>query len=295
MSINAPKVYIDMLSNEQNTVDKKFFKLFELTGIFRTIQTKIYNKNHIVFTGELNPNPENYGVYGVSEQTIIFITASENDEGKFIKINYNKANYEQNDNKILLENQDLVNSKYIKINKGDTLLWVKGDFYSLSNINITDISREGNSLNINNSDGTINAIDISCINTVEFPLKLEDGNISLEEIYLDKNNKNYIEFPSENSVSENVKNAHVQGVGNNANESYQTIIGKYSNPLSNCAFILGWGTDNNNRKNIFYIKNTGEVNSTNNIISNINGKQYKLSNIHSITDEDWVNIGYTDK
>ena len=83
---------INTIANLSKTGKRKFFKLFELTGVFKQTMLPVNTtKNETVFVGEINPSVFNtnitniYGVSNVDEDTIFFITASENDEGKFIK------------------------------------------------------------------------------------------------------------------------------------------------------------------------------------------------------------------
>lgn len=312
---------------------RKFFKLFELTGIFKQTMLPVNTtKNEIVFTGEINPSVFNssinvYGVSNVDENTIFFITASETDEGKFIKCKYRLNSNDENTSQsssvrttssnaragsgsLGITNNTgssgsssgslgITNSvdtysyeyKYLKINKGDTLLWVKGDFYSLSKKGITDITKENDILKIYYSNGVIENIAVSEINgdyKSEYPISISnDGIISLEDIQLDKSTGNYIEFPEYNEVQRGVLRAHVQGYGNVATGDYQTIVGKYAKQSPSSLFIVGNGQSELNRKTLLSVSKDGITYSEKDVIAQ---DKYKLSDIHSVKDEDWVYI-----
>lgn len=280
-------------STSSNTNKRKFFKLFEISGVFKYSMIPVNTtKNETVFTGEiydyiLNNSNNPYGVSDVDNDTIFFITASENDEGKFIKCRYRLNPNNQNpDNP---NNSD--DYKFIKINKGDTLLWVKGDFYALSKIGITNIIKEDGNLSIIYSNGAIKNIALSEINgdyKSKYPISISNkGIISLEDIQLDKTTGNYIEFPKNNEVQNGVLGAHVQGYGNIAACDYQTIVGKYAKQSNNSLFIVGNGEDNLHRKTLLSVSNEGITYSEKDVIAkNI----YKLSDIHSVKNEDWAFI-----
>lgn len=318
---------------QQNTGNgkRKFFKLFELTGIFKQTMLPVNTtKNETVFTGEINPSVFNssniYGVSNVDENTIFFITASETDESKFIKCKYrlssiNTEDYSQtapgiqgggttkpgisirttlnsgiSSGSLVVTNQSDTQQvsydyKYIKINKGDTLLWVKGDFYSLSKKGITDIIKEDEVLKIYYSNGVIENIAISEINgdyKSEYPISISnDGIISLEDIQLDKSTGNYIEFPDYNKVQRGVLRAHVQGYGNIATGDYQTIVGKFAKQSNNSLFIVGNGVSESNRKTLLSVSKDGITYSEKDVIAQ---DTYKLSDIHSVKNEDWAYI-----
>lgn len=282
-------------NSTSSTIDKrKFFKLFEITGIFKQIMMPVNTtKNETVFTGEINTsifnnNYNKYGVSNVDENTIFFITASENDEGKFIKCKYrlNTNNQNTSDNP-----DDLHDYKYIKINKGDTLLWVKGDFYSLSKNGIVNVIKEDDVLKVVYSNGAIENIALSEINgdyKSAYPIKIsKDGTISLEDISLNKSTRNYVEFPNVNEVQNGVLGAHVQGYGNIALGDYQTIIGKYAEQSNNSLFIVGNGASETNRKTVLSVSKDGITYSEKDVIAQ---NTYKLSDMHSVKNEDWAFI-----
>lgn len=301
-------------STSPNIDKRKFFKLFEITGIFKQTMIPVNTtKNETVFTGEINTSVFNgsynkYGVSNVDENTIFFITASETDEGKFIKCKYRLNSNDTEDSNTgstgstgsSYGSLGIPNSvvdthsydyKYIKINKGDTLLWVKGDFYSLSKRGITDIIKEGDVLKIYYSNGVIENIAVSEINgdyKSEYPISISnDGIIYLEDIQLDKSTGNYIEFPEYNEVQRGVLRAHVQGYGNVAVGDYQTIVGKYAKQSANSLFIVGNGQSELNRKTLLSVSKDGITYSEKDVIAQ---NTYKLSDMHSVKNEDWAFI-----
>lgn len=280
-------------TSPNTTGKRKFFKLFEITGIFKQTMIPVNTtKNEPVFTGEINPSVFNnnnlYGVSNVDENTIFFITSSENDEGKFIKCKYrlNTNNQNTSDNPNILHDY-----KYIKINKGDTLLWVNGDFYALSKNGITNVIKENDILKVVYSNGVIENISLSEINGDYkgiYPIKISnEGIISLEDIQLDKSTGNYIEFPNVNEVQNGVLRAHVQGYGNIATGDYQTIVGKYAKESNNSLFIVGNGDSETNRKTLLSVSKDGITYSEKDVIAQ---NKYKLSDMHSVKDEDWAYI-----
>lgn len=325
-------------STSPNIDKRKFFKLFEITGIFKQTMIPVNTtKNETVFTGEVNTSVfsngyNKYGVSNVDENTIFFITASENDEGKFIKCKYRlnsnnigstgqiiqgtisgglgipgsaittpsisvrttTSNPDVSSSSLIVTNSTDTHSyeyKYIKINKGDTLLWVKGDFYSLSKNGITNVIKENDVLKVVYSNGAIENIAVSEINgdyKSEYPISISnDGIISLEDIQLDKSTGNYIEFPEYNEVQRGVLRAHVQGYGNVAVGDYQTIIGKYAEQSNNSLFIVGNGQSELNRKTLLSVSKDGITYSEKDVIAQ---NTYKLSDMHSVKNEDWAFI-----
>lgn len=313
---------VNTIASVSKTGKRKFFKLFELTGIFKQSMLPVNTtKNEVVFVGEVNPSVFNtnitniYGVSNVDEDTIFFITASENDEGKFIKCKYRLVSSENTtqssgaragSGSIGIPNNSGTTGtssgslgvpeysydyKYVKINRGDTLLWVKGDFYSLSKNGITNIIKEDDILRVVYSNGAIENIAISEINgdyKSEYPISISnDGIISLEDIQLDKSTGNYIEFPEHNEVQRGVLRAHVQGYGNVAVGDYQTIVGKYAKQSANSLFIVGNGQSELNRKTLLSVSKDGITYSEKDVIAQ---NTYKLSDMHSVKNEDWAFI-----
>ena len=146
-------------------------------------------------------------------------------------------------------------------------------------------------LKIYYSNGVIENIAVSEINgdyKSEYPISISnDGIISLEDIQLDKSTGNYIEFPEYNEVQRGVLRAHVQGYGNVAVGDYQTIVGKYAKQSANSLFIVGNGQSELNRKTLLSVSKDGITYSEKDVIAQ---NTYKLSDMHSVKNEDWAFI-----
>ena len=273
-----------MYSMENNTIlgYRKFYKLRSLRCCFQVSQVLINGNNSIYYNGRLKTKSElsANGIENIDKDTILFITVSNEDTGKYICIN----SYDKGVNL----NAETSNSNYILLNEGDTVLWVKGEFYSLSSNGIKNVITEEKNLIFTFSDGTQKTINLTeLVNDYigVYPILVEDNTISLQGIDVDGDNKNIIEF--ENSVSNNIKHTHVEGVGNTSTTDYQHIQGKYSKPDNSAIFIIGGGDDTNNRKNLLTVGFDGITRVENDVIVNDN----KLSDIHNVVNEDWVIIG----
>lgn len=272
------------MENYSSSGNKKFYKIDSLSKCFIQSTATINSKNSVFYSGQLkatNALIEN-GIYNVDENTIFFITTSENDADKFIKISFTI------DNTSLNTKED----SYVKINAGDTLIWAKGDFYSISKTSVIDVSTDDNYLNITYSNGINNKIHLSGITSNYkgvYPISIDsNSNISLEDISLDKENKNYISFPEYNSVSNGITGASVIGIGNTGSSNNQFVLGQYSSSLSNAMMIVGGGTEEA-RKNLFVVLKDGTTYFENDAIAGKN-QEYKLSEIHSVKTEDWAFI-----
>lgn len=272
------------MENYLSSGNKKFYKIDSLSKCFIQSTTTINSKNSVFYSGQLkatNALIEN-GIYNVDENTIFFITASENDADKFIKISFTI------DNTSLNTKED----SYVKINAGDTLIWAKGDFYAISKTSVIDVSTDDNYLNITYSNGINNKINLSDITSNYkgvYPISIDsNSNISLEDISLDKENKNYISFPEYNSITNGITGASVIGIGNIGSSNNQFVLGQYSIGLSNAMMVVGGGTEEA-RKNLFVVLKDGTTYFENDAIAGKN-QEYKLSEIHSVKTEDWAFI-----
>lgn len=277
---------------ENNTIlgYRKFYKLRSLNCCLQQALTLINDTKSIYYNGLLKSKSElsANGIENIDKDTILFITASNEDTGKYICVN----SYDEGVN---LKDEPS-NSNYMLLNEGDTVLWIKGEFYSLSSNGIKDVETEDkteNGINEKNliftfSDGTQKNINLNqLLNDYigVYPILVEDNIISLQGITVDGDNKNIIEF--ENAFSNNIKHTHVEGVGNISTADYQHIQGKYSKEDSNSIFIIGGGENENDRKNLLTVGFDGITRAENDVIVNDN----KLSDIHSVIDTDWVIIG----
>lgn len=274
------------MENYSSTGNKKFYKIDSLRKCFVLSKEMINKKIEDCYSGQLISISDlsKNGIYNVDEDTIFFITASLNDYNKFVKISFTNIGTSKG-------------SRYIKIKNGDTLIWVKGDFYAISKNSITDITSDNDNLIITYSDGTnnkINLLEITSDYNGIYPISIDnDLNISLTDIFLDKNNKNYIRFSehNHNSIKDGVTGASVIGVGNTGSSDNQFVLGQYSKSLDDAMLVVGGGTENN-RKNIFVVSKDGNTYFEKDAIAGKN-QEYKLSEIHSVKPSDWAFINTT--
>lgn len=275
------------MKNNLTSGNKKFYKIDSLSKCFIQSIVVIDSKREIFYSGQLKDTNAliESGIYNVDENTIFFITASRKDADKFIKISF------VIDDATLNKKED----SYVKINEGDTLLWAKGDFYAISKTSVINITQEGNYLNITYSNGITNKIsllDITSSYKGVYPISIDsNSNISLEDIVLDKDNKNYISFPEYNSIKEGITGASVIGVGNTGSSDNQFVLGQYSKGLNNAMMVIGGGTEEA-RKNLFAVLKDGNTYFENDAIAGKN-QEFKLSEIHSVKPEDWAFINTT--
>lgn len=285
------------MANDTILGNRKFYKIRSLASCFQSSSVVINNSSSICYNGKLLTNKAELtsnGIENIDNNTIIFVTASAKDSGKYVCVkSYKEGTFSQN--------EPINHSQYILLDEGDTLIWVKGDFYSISSKGVKDVKSEDkteNGINEKNliftfSDGNIKKINLNdLINkyTGLYPISVEYNTISLQGITVDGINKNIYEF--ENSVysgdnEKPVMHSHVEGVGNTSTTSYQHIQGKYSEPDNSSIFIIGGGDDTNNRKNLLTVGFDGITRAENDVIVNDN----KLSDIHSVLNSDWVIIG----
>lgn len=277
---------------------RKFYKIRSLNNCFKYSRRTIQGTTRLVYTGELTPESTRLsaGIENIDENTILFVTASEGDLRFYVQIPLLYKGV------IVKDKQDFVldESQYKKINKGDTFLWVKGEFYPLSLNEIKDIEEVDDALSISYSNGdtkTISLKNISDSYNAIYPIIIDDGNITLEGLYIDGENNNIKTF--DNAIKDGVKNSYVEGIGNKSTIDYQHIMGKYSKPDDNSIFIIGGGEKStekiDNSKNLFTVGFDGTVAAVKDVIikkekiGNIyNVKDIKLSDIHNVVDEDWV-------
>lgn len=73
----------------------------------------------------------------------------------------------------------------------------------------------------------------------------------------------------------------VAGHGNKTAQAYQTVIGEYANPTANDAFVIGGGTgtSDSERKNVFTVDRTGNVDIAGNLT--IGGSTLKIAQLAS--------------
>jgi hypothetical protein len=273
--------------------NKKFYKLYGLNNIFKysnhgTNEDPMYVYNTSVNGFNDSYILKRYGVTGIDMHTILFITACASDEGRYVNVTSKELVY-------FSDNDISENEKTFRviIHEGDTMIWSRGDLYSVSTLkHVNSVSLdENNNIVIENSDGTNNIIsptDSKLGYSGIYPIVIEDNEIKLKGLSLDEDN-NLIVNTDSNSVFYNVKNSNTFGVGNQSIVNNQTIFGKFAKPDSNAIFIIGGGNDNTSRINLFSVSFDGIVYAQNDVITG-KDKEYRLSDIHSVLDSDWAFI-----
>lgn len=288
---------------------RKFCKIIGLHSIFSVFEKEediFYNTSNLVKTkvDEIF-NPENNEL-PITKDTILFITSDSSDKDKKIEITVGEIDGEGDKIKTTRTLSEL-----------DTMLWVNGNIYSLSQKNVKTISYNDitNQLDIIYSDDYTQSIDVTDLQVskriaVQFPLyKSEEKDIDdngNEETYdyihffgQDKNDsgRNFVigMYDDEENILDKDKNTHkgliyttIIGKGNIASEDRQIIIGDF-NEVDNSKFIVCNGKSDSSRKNLFTIANDGDVFASKDFIisSEETNKITRLSDIHNVIDEDW--------
>lgn len=286
---------------------RKFCKVIGLHNVFNDPIDNFYNTTELngtktnEFSSKL-PNPE----LPITKDTILFIIADSVDKNKKIKISTIEFN----------ENDD--NLKHTRtLSEFDTMLWVNGNIYSLSQKNVKSVSynNDTNKLDIIYSDDDKESIDITELQlsrkiAVNFPLyKSEeqgtDDNEN-EETYdyiqffgqvKNDSGRNFVigMYDDEENIPDEDKNTHTNltyttiiGKGNIASKNRQIILGDF-NKVDNSKFIVCNGKSNNERENLFTISDSGRVFAMDDfVLSQKTGEHtHKLSDIHSVTIDDW--------
>ena len=265
---------------------RKFYKLNGLKGVFQLVNkgTDEEPQYHYDTTVEgFEPDLEAAGIRNIDEHTILFITASVEDEGNYVDVFVKQEGEE-----------DIVLPKYLY--KGDTMVWSRGDLYCVSSKSVASLSFDPDTrfLVINYSDGTREEIKQGVLGyTGETPITVNgDNKIGILSHSYDPESKNFIENPDENFVDSGVTNSHIEGVQNISTVSYQHIEGKYSLPDDSAVFIIGNG-DENTRYNVFTVGFDGTVHASTDVTAGgeKTNPDYKLSDIHSVLNKDWAFIG----
>lgn len=277
---------------------KKFYKIYGLNNVFKVqivnenaITKEFYDTSVSGFKNDL----QYFGIKNIDEHTILFITANQADEGKYVKTISKNQTY--NDYGELINE---ISSEYHTILKeGDTMIWSRGDLYSISKtqcVTAIDVDENYNII-IKNSDGSdkiISATDSKLGYTGSSPIKVDNSVISLNGIDYDSKD-NFVVNKDNNSVfygNANLSNTFVSGFKNTAYVNFQQVFGKYSYPDSKAIFVIGGGESNKNRYNVFTVDFDGTVYGKTDVVAGENktNPKYKLSDIHDVLDEDWVFI-----
>lgn len=311
---------------EQNYRYRKFCKIIGLHSIFSDFtkgdytfyDTSSLDPNKITseeFSRQLS-NSESDNTLPITRYTVIFITADSTDEGN--KIIISTGEVDENDNKIETTRT---------LSKLDTMLWVNGNIYSLSQKNVKTVFYNDNTdkLDIVYSDDNTESIDIAELQlsrkiAVNFPLCIsqesDTDDTGKEEIYefirlfgQEKNDsgRNFVVGmyeDDENTPAEykNTYNGHkyttIIGKGNIASTNSQIILGDF-NEIAGSKFIVcdgGFDAELQTyvRKNLFTISDVGTVQALKDFVlsTETNKITHKLSDIHSVTVDDWYKETY---
>ena len=263
---------------------KKFYKINGLSGVFETKTENNKTYYTVSTTGFTTAFHDKYNGI-IDENTLLFITANKNDVGKYIKV---IAKYK---NKSTDSQYEIKDTKDYCLASGDTMLWIKGDMYCIAkSLVVTKISYDNTtrSLNIIYSNGTTSIITPETISfTGISPIEINEKNqITVKGFSFENNNfveNNEMQISS--GASTTIANAHVEGVGNYATADYQHIQGRWAEQNDDNIFIIGNGTDISNKKTIFAVGFSGDMTASGDVRA-LNGT-YKLSDIHSVIDDDW--------
>lgn len=290
---------------------RKFCKIIGLHSVFNNSEDNFYDTTNLDETksNEFCCNLSNPELL-ITKDTILFITADSKDKDKKIKIS--SVEFNENGDEIKTIETTKILSEF------DTMLWVNGNIYSLSQKNVKAISYNDREykLEIIYSDNSKQPLDISGAQKlgnidVNFPLcKYYEIDIDDEgkEIYhntiqlfgqeKDDSGRNFVigMYEDEKDTPTEYKNTYndlnyttIIGKGNIASTDGQIIIGNFNKESTNSKFIVCNGNSNSDRKNIFTVSNDGDVLAMNDfVLSNETNKiTHKLSDIHSVVDDDW--------
>ena len=267
---------------------RKFYRLSCLSDIFK-IKDNIFETS-VDGTGGFTDSFYQEYKDKIDEHTLLYITATEEDTGKTIKLNS-----EYNGKTTVLTHV---------LRACDTLIWVRGKVYCISTKTVISVvfNEKKSTLDVHYSDGTSESIKISTSQggstyTAGKNVTISNDNvISVFGFYSDERN-NFVENPDVNYALKSVSGSHVEGYHNISNTDYQHVSGKYAKLDSDKIFIVGFGTDDDHRDNLFTISKMGVVYVKNDVTcSGFSDEEpdYRLQDIHSCLDEDWVIIGSDD-
>ena len=77
----------------------------------------------------------------------------------------------------------------------------------------------------------------------------------------------------------------VAGIGlNDYNESCRAIFGRYNKKNGQAVFVVGWGDNDENRKNIFWVEKSGKVRCSGKIYS-VDGELATVASLQAVSDE----------
>ena len=267
---------------------RKFYKLDGLHNIFQLTtegDKQVYDTSVAGFTPS-----EEYGVSQVDEHTILFITCSTEDAGKYVRV-FAKDLSDPND-------VQLTQLEHL-ISLGDTMIWSRGAVYCVTTQSVTGIYFEDNALHVQYSDGyedtiTQGALGYEGLEPIFIDTTGEGTFIGIHSHSYNTTDKNFIENPNDNNGVENgVTYAHVEGSNNTATASYQHIMGKYAESTADLIFAIGNGNQTGNTTthyNVFSVSFDGIAHALADVTAGPDKSTplFKLSDIHSVLDDDWA-------
>jgi len=264
---------------------RKFYRLSGLTNIFK-LDGDVFMTSVDGMGGFTQSFLDEY-TQKIDKHTLLFITATEADAGKFVK---------------LTSEQDGVKTSLMhKLRVCDTLIWVRGQVYAISTKTVISVTfeQEDSNLLITYSDGNQERIHVSAEGGGAQYIAGDNIIISEQKVisaigYLFDDAHNFVEDPDCNSVVPGISHAHVEGEANIANTDNQHVSGKYAKSDSTKIMIVGWG-DADNRDNIFTISKLGVAYVKNDVTCGGVSEEfpdYRLQDIHSVFDSDWEIIGF---
>lgn len=283
---------------------RKFCKVIGLHSVFNfdADDNSLYDTSYLdeikvneVFNPDGNALP-------ITNDTILFITADSSDEGNKIEISAGEVDEEENKIKTIRT-----------LSEFDTMLWVNGNIYCLSQNSVKSINYKDGKYTIVYSDDKSEELVITNTNSggseysAVFPLEITpvgtDGNtkrIHFVGTNAMNNQTNFIvniKNPEVNLPENNINTADfnyltIFGKGNIASSDGQIILGNFNEvneESSNYKFVLCNGVSDNERKNIFTVSNGGTVLALEDFVlsTETNKITHRLSDIHSVTNDDW--------
>lgn len=274
---------------------RKFCKVIGLHSIFNFDE----NDDSLYKTSYLDSDKiksyEDASQLPITKDTILFITADSSDKDKKIEISVGEIDEESNKIKTIRTLSEL-----------DTMLWVNGNIYCLSQNSVKSINYSDNKYIIVYSDGKTEEIIITSSGEVSnysavFPLEITPvGNtkkIHFSGTNSMNNQTNFIvniKNPEINIPEDNIDTADfnyltIFGKGNIASTDGQIILGNYNEEKPNSKFILCNGVSDSERQNIFTVSNEGTVRALEDFVlsTETNEITHRLSDIHSVTVDDW--------
>ena len=265
---------------------RKFYRLSCLSDIFK-ITDNVFETSVDGTDGFTDSFYKEYKDK-IDEHTLLYITATEEDTGKKIKLNS-----EYNGKTTVLTHV---------LRACDTLVWVRGKVYCISTKSVISVvfNEKKSILDVQYSDGTSESINITPEKdsyTAGTNIIISNENVISALGYLFDERNNFVEYPDVNYALEAVTGTHIEGYHNIANTDYQHVSGKYAKLDSDKIFIVGFGEDDDHRDNLFTISKMGVVYVKNDVTcSGFSDEEpdYRLQDIHSCLDEDWVIIGSDD-